>query len=46
MMRAMPLPKKVIVDRGLKDGVEQGQPVIDDLGVVGQVTRFFHSRLK
>ena len=33
--------KKVIVDRGIKDGVALGQPVIDDLGVVGQVTRVF-----
>lgn len=33
--------KKVIVDRGIKDGVALGQPVIDDLGVVGQITRVF-----
>jgi rod shape-determining protein MreC len=36
-----PSTRKLVVDRGLKDGVEQGQPVIDDLGVVGQVTRVF-----
>ena len=36
-----PSTRKVIVDRGIKDGVALGQPVIDDLGVVGQVTRVF-----
>jgi rod shape-determining protein MreC len=33
--------RKIIVDRGSKHGVSQGQPVIDDVGVVGQVTRVF-----
>ena len=32
---------KVILDRGSQHGVALGQPVIDDLGVVGQVTRIF-----
>ncbi len=32
---------KIILDRGSQHGVELGQPVIDDLGVVGQVTRIF-----
>ncbi len=36
-----PFSRKVIVDRGTQDGVERGQPVMDDLGVVGQVTRAF-----
>lgn len=36
-----PFSRKVIVDRGTTDGVERGQPVIDDAGVVGQVTRVF-----
>ena len=36
-----PSTRKVIVDRGIKDGVGLGQPVIDDQGVVGQVTRVF-----
>ena len=31
--------RKVIVDRGSQDGVERGQPVIDESGVVGQITR-------
>jgi len=36
-----PFSRKVIVDRGGNDGVDRGQPVIDDAGVVGQVTRVF-----
>ena len=36
-----PFSRKVIVDRGAQDGVERGQPVIDESGVVGQVTRVF-----
>lgn len=33
--------RKIIVDRGTSHGVSPGQPVIDDIGVVGQVTRVF-----
>ena len=33
--------RKVILDKGLKHGVALSQPVIDDRGVVGQVTRVF-----
>jgi rod shape-determining protein MreC len=33
--------RKIIVDRGTSHGVAPGQPVIDDVGVVGQVTRVF-----
>jgi rod shape-determining protein MreC len=33
--------RRIILNRGLKHGVALGQPVIDDLGVVGQVTRVF-----
>ena len=36
-----PFSRKVIVDRGTQDGVERGQPVIDESGVVGQITRVF-----
>ena len=36
-----PFTRKVILDKGLQHGVALGQPVIDDLGVVGQVTRVF-----
>ncbi len=33
--------RKVIVDRGSREGITSGQPVIDDKGVIGQVTRVF-----
>lgn len=36
-----PFARRVIVDRGERDGVEAGLPVIDGVGVVGQVTRTF-----
>ena len=32
---------KLVVDKGTADGLSAGQPVIDDVGVVGQVTRVF-----
>lgn len=36
-----PFTRKIIVDRGIQHGVALSQPVIDDLGVVGQITRVF-----
>lgn len=33
--------RKIVLDRGTSQGVALGQPVIDDIGVVGQVTRVF-----
>lgn len=36
---ADPYTRKVIIDKGLAQGVEAGSPVIDDAGVLGQVTR-------
>ena len=33
--------RKIVLDRGSQHGVALGQPVIDDIGVVGQVTRVF-----
>jgi len=33
--------RKIVLDRGSRHGVKPGQPVIDDIGVVGQVTRAF-----
>lgn len=33
--------RKIVLDRGTQHGVAAGQPVIDDIGVVGQVTRVF-----
>src|SRR5262245_697664 len=34
-----PFSRKVIIDKGSQQGVEPGQAVIDDAGVIGQVTR-------
>jgi rod shape-determining protein MreC len=36
-----PFTRKIVLDRGTQHGVAAGQPVIDDAGVVGQVTRIF-----
>ncbi len=36
---ADPYTRKVVIDRGLVHGVEAGSPVIDEAGVLGQVTR-------
>jgi rod shape-determining protein MreC len=36
---ADPYTRKVIIDKGLAQGVEAGSPVIDESGVLGQVTR-------
>ena len=36
-----PFAHRVIIDRGITQGLEPGQAVIDDLGVVGQITRVF-----
>jgi rod shape-determining protein MreC len=33
-----PLRQRVLVDRGLRDGVTRGQPVIDGTGVFGQIS--------
>jgi len=36
-----PFSRKLVVDPGQQAGVRPGQPVIDDRGVVGQITRVF-----
>ncbi|MGE0496690.1 MAG: rod shape-determining protein MreC [Ramlibacter sp.] len=36
---ADPYTRKIIIDKGLVQGVEPGSPVIDESGVLGQVTR-------
>jgi rod shape-determining protein MreC len=36
-----PFSRKVIIDRGTQDDVERGQPVLDEAGIVGQITRVF-----
>ena len=38
-----PYARKIIINRGSKDDIVSGQPVIDENGVVGQVTRVFLS---
>ena len=36
---ADPYTRKVIIDKGMTQGVQEGSPVIDESGVLGQVTR-------
>jgi rod shape-determining protein MreC len=36
-----PFSRKVVIDKGTQGGVQAGQPVIDDVGVIGQVTRVY-----
>ncbi|HYA65774.1 MAG TPA: rod shape-determining protein MreC [Burkholderiaceae bacterium] len=36
-----PFSHKIVIDRGGNDGIRAGGPVIDEAGVVGQVTRVF-----
>ena len=36
-----PFSRRVIIDKGKQDKIVPGQPVVDELGVVGQVTRVF-----
>jgi rod shape-determining protein MreC len=36
-----PFTRRVIVDRGAQHGVEAGQAVIDEVGVIGQITRTY-----
>ena len=36
---ADPYTRKIIIDKGLTQGIEAGSPVIDESGVLGQVTR-------
>lgn len=36
-----PFSRRIVIDRGSGYGIETGQAVIDDVGVVGQVTRVF-----
>jgi rod shape-determining protein MreC len=38
---ADPYTRKVVIDRGLLGGVGAGSPVLDELGVLGQVTRVY-----
>ena len=36
-----PFSRRVVIDRGTLDSIRSGAPVIDETGVVGQVTRVF-----
>jgi rod shape-determining protein MreC len=36
-----PFSRKVIIDKGGRHGVQPGQAVVDDVGIVGQVTRVY-----
>ncbi len=36
-----PFSRRIVIDRGLTHDIEAGQAVIDDIGVIGQVTRVF-----
>ena len=38
---ADPYTRKVVIDKGLTQGIEAGSPVIDESGVLGQVTRVY-----
>ncbi len=40
---ADPYTRKVIIDKGMADGIATGSPVIDESGVLGQVTRVYPS---
>ncbi len=36
-----PFSRKVVIDKGAQSSIQPGQPVIDDVGVIGQVTRVY-----
>jgi rod shape-determining protein MreC len=36
-----PFSRKVIIDKGSSQGIEEGAAVVDDTGLIGQVTRAF-----
>lgn len=36
-----PFSRRVVVDKGLTQGIAPGSPVVDDIGVIGQVTRVY-----
>lgn len=38
---ADPYSRKIIIDKGMTQGIEGGSPVIDESGVLGQVTRVY-----
>ena len=36
-----PFSRKVVIDKGSQNSIQAGQPVIDEVGVIGQVTRVY-----
>jgi rod shape-determining protein MreC len=36
-----PFSRRVVIDKGSQEGIATGQAVVDDVGVIGQVTRVF-----
>ncbi|MBK7000154.1 MAG: rod shape-determining protein MreC [Rhodoferax sp.] len=38
---ADPYSRKVLIDKGMSDNVKLGSPVLDEVGVLGQVTRIY-----
>ncbi|MGB7542278.1 MAG: rod shape-determining protein MreC [Burkholderiales bacterium] len=36
-----PFSRKIVIDKGSQQGIQAGQPVVDDVGVIGQVTRVY-----
>lgn len=36
-----PFSRRVVISKGTQEGIESGQAVVDELGVIGQVTRTF-----
>jgi rod shape-determining protein MreC len=34
-----PFSRRIVIDKGSRSGIEAGQAVVDDVGVIGQVTR-------
>lgn len=38
---ADPFSRKIVIDKGQGDGIQAGSPVVDEAGVLGQVTRVY-----
>lgn len=36
-----PFSRRIVIDKGMRDAVEAGQPVVDENGLLGQVTRAY-----
>jgi rod shape-determining protein MreC len=36
-----PFSRRIVIDKGITHGIESGSPVVDDVGVIGQVTRVY-----